>query len=115
MSKVRLLLGVVLIITLLALSLSLLGCKELTVSVSEPRDGVTITAPTVEVRGIVSDAKATVWVIDSIVAVSSKGYYSTEVTLTEGENAIKVTAARGKEGKWKNVVSKTVTVTYSPK
>ena len=114
MSKVRLLLGVILIIALLALSIPLLGCKELTVSVIDPREGAAITTPAVEVRGFVSDAKATVWVNDTMVAVGKKGYYSTMVELTEGENTINVVAARGKEGKWKNAVGRTVTVTYSP-
>jgi len=59
-----------------------------------------------------------VWVNDVIVAVGKarRGMASflTEVTLTEGENAINVVAARGKEGDWKEVVGKMVVVTYSP-
>jgi len=83
-------------------------------------DGRTFDQPQVEVRANVSDAKATVWVNDSIVTVKkySKGggWFSTKVDLNEGENTIKVTAARGyKKGTWKEVVDRTVTVTYSPK
>lgn len=112
MDKLSKLLCALLVISLLALPL--LGCKEFTVSVIDPGDGATFTESTITVKGFVSDAKATVWVNDSIVAVSKKGLYLTEVTLTEGENIIKVVAARGKEGKWKDAVGRTVTVTYSP-
>ena len=112
MSKMFKLLAILLVISLLALPL--VGCKALTLSVVAPIDRATITTSTVEVRGTVSDAKATVWVNDSIIAVSKKGYFSTEVTLTSGENAIEIVAARGKAGKWKNVIGRTVTVTYTP-
>ena len=102
-----------LLITLLALPLT--GCKELTVSITEPKHESTVTESIVEVRGFVSDAKATVWVNDvQVASVSKKGYYSAEVTLTEGENTIKVVAAQGKPGKWKKVIGREVTVTYSP-
>ena len=108
------LLCALLVISLLALPLPLLGCKEFTVSVIAPTHESTITTPAVEVRGFVSDAKATVWVNDAIVAVSKKGYYSTNLELAEGENEIKVVAARGEPDKWKDVVGRTVTVTYTP-
>lgn len=78
-------------------------------------DGVTINKSPVEVRGYVSDPKATVWVGDTTVTVSKKGYYSTNLELAEGENTIKVTAARGKPGQWKDATARTVAVTYSPK
>ena len=107
MSKVRLLLGVVLIIILLALPL--VGCKSLTLSVIDPRDGATFTESTITVKGFASKSKAIVTVNDVQVSVNKKGFYSTEITLTEGENIIKIVATRGKE-----VATRTVTVTYSP-
>ena len=59
------------------------------------------------------------WVNDTVVAVSKatrgRGSFSTTITLIEGENTIEIVAAQGKEGKWKNMVHKTVTVTYAPK
>ena len=113
MDKLSKLLGILLVISLLALPV--VGCaKPVTLRILGPTDGSTVDKSPVEVRGIVSDAKATVWVNDTIVTVSKKGYYSTIVELTEGENTINVVAARGKEGKWKDVVGRTVTVTYSP-
>ena len=113
MSKLAKLICALLIISLLAVPMA--GCaKPLTVSILAPMEGSTIDTSPVEVRGYVSDSKATVWVSDTTVTVSKKGYYSTELELAEGENTIKVTAARGKPGKWKNVMQRIVTVTYSP-
>jgi len=109
---------VLLVISLLALPL--VGCaKPVTFYVSEPKDGATVTESPVTVRGSVSDAKATMWLNDTIVAVTKttrgRGAFSTTIALIEGENTIEIVAAQGKEGKWKNVMSRTVTVTYSPK
>ena len=99
-----------------ALVLLVVGCsKPVTLSVWEPKDGATITESTVEVKGYVSDDKATVWVNDRIVPVTKAKAFSTAIILIEGENTINVVAARGKEGKWKDVVDRTVTVTYTPK
>jgi len=97
-----------------------MGCaKELTLDVWEPKEGATVTESQVEVRGYVSNYKAMVWVNDKIAAIKKQtrgtGIFSTTITLIEGENVIEVTAAQGKEGKWKNVVGKTVTITYTPK
>lgn len=106
------------IISLLALPV--VGCtKPLTVYVSSPREAKVDESP-IEVKGTVSDAKATVWVNDTIVALEKtktggRGMFSREVDLVEGENTINIVAARGKEGDWKDTMSKTVTVTYSPK
>ena len=117
MNKMVKLLGILLVISLLAVPLA--GCaKPVTLTVHEPKDGATVTESPVTVRGSVSDAKATVWVNDTIVAVTKArtgGNFSTAITLIEGENTIKIVAAQGKADKWKNVVGKTVTVTYSPK
>lgn len=107
---------VMMLIALLAVSLltmPLAGCsKPLTLSVYEPQHGATFTDSMVQVRGYVSDSKATVWVNDSMVEVSKQGNFSANLELAEGENTIKVTAARGKPDKWKDVVERTVTVTY---
>jgi len=106
----------VLIISLLAIPLA--GCsKPLTVNIYEPKDGATASDTTIQVRGYVSDAKATVW-LNNYVMTLSKGAktatFTTTLELVEGENTITVTAARGKPDKWKDVVASTVTVTYSP-
>lgn len=113
MRKLTKLVIALLLVSLLAMLL--VGCaKPLTLSITAPTDGKTVDTSPVEVRGHVSDPKATVWVNDTIVAVSKKGYYSTKVELAEGENTVKATAARGKPGKWKDVVERTVTLTYAP-
>ena len=118
MSKLARLICAFIIISLLALPV--VGCaKPLTVSITSPTHGSTKTSEKLEVKGYVSDSKATVWVNDTIVAVSKatkgRGFFLTEVILAEGENTINVVAARGEEGKWKEVVGGTVTVTYTPK
>ena len=114
MLKIRLLLVMVLIITLLTLSLPLSGCKraELFLSVTTPSNGDTFTEPTIVVKGRVWNGNA-VWVNDTTVELK-KGNYSTEVTLAEGENEIKVVAAQGKPGKWSNTLESVLAVTYIP-
>lgn len=118
MGKLAKLMCAFFIISLLALPV--VGCtKPLTLYVSSPREAKVDESP-IEVRGSMPDTKATVWVNDTIVAVTKartggRGIFSTNVDLNEGENTINIVAARGKEGDWKDVVSKTVTVTYSPK
>ena len=103
------------------LAMPLVGCtKPLTLGIASPTDGRTFDQSQIEVRANVSDAKATVWVNDAEIAVtkykSGAGYVSTKVDLSEGENTIKVVAARGyKKGQWKDVVERTLTVTYTPK
>ena len=116
MRKMLGLIGVLLVVSLLAVLLA--GCKSqpLTVTVLEPKQGATITVSPVTVSGNVSDAKVTVWVNDNIVTVTKYtrggGWFSSEVGLNEGENTIKVLAARGTPNKWKDVVERQVTVTY---
>ena len=113
MGKLAKLMCAFFIISLLAVPM--VGCaKPLTLTIIAPTDGRTVSESPVEVRGFVSDSKATVWVNDTIVTVSKKEYYSTKLELAEGENTIKVVAARGKPGKWKDVVNRTATVTYTP-
>lgn len=113
MKRLAKLVSAILIISLLAIPLA--GCsKPLTVSFYEPKDGTTVSEPTVQVRGYVNDPKATVWVNDTIVTLSKTKWFTTDLELAQGENTIKVTAARGKPDKWKDTVARTVTVTYSP-
>ncbi|OGO21819.1 MAG: hypothetical protein A2Z28_08110 [Chloroflexi bacterium RBG_16_51_9] len=110
---------VMMLIALMAVSLltmPLAGCsKPLTLSVYEPQHGAAFTDASVEVRGNVSDSKATVWVNDNVVVVTKypkTASFTTTIDLIEGENTIKVTAARGKPDNWKDVIERTVTVTY---
>ena len=116
MNKLAKLICALLIISLLAIPM--VGCsKPLTVSFYEPKDGATFSDSTVQDRGYVSDPKATVWLNDYVMTLSKSAKtatFTTTLELFEGENTIKVTAARGKPDKWKDVVAKTVTVTYSP-
>lgn len=117
MKKSAKLVFAILIISLLAIPMA--GCsKPLSVSFYEPKDGATFTDSTVQVRGYVSDPKATVWLNDYVMTLSkgrTSATFTTTLELSEGENIIKVTAARGKPDKWKDTVARTVTVTYSPK
>jgi len=103
--------SVLLVVPLLAMSVA--GCtKPLTLSVWEPQHGAAFTEATVQVRGYISDAKATVWVNDAMVPVTKDGSFLTQLELAEGENVIKVTTARGKPGKWKDVIERKVAITY---
>ena len=119
MGKLAKLMCAFFIISLLAVPM--VGCaKPLTLSITGPTHGAVVDKSPLEVRGTVSDSKATVWVNDTIVAVTKartggRGNFSTNVELNEGENTINVVAARGKEGAWKDIVDRTVTVTYTPK
>jgi len=85
------------------------GCaKPLTLEITVPKDGATVNKSTVSVNGNVSNLKATVTLNDTQLKPGRKGYFRTEVELTEGINIIKVVATRGKE-----VVTRTVTITYT--
>jgi len=120
MSKNFKLLGILLIISLLAVPV---GCaKGLTLTVTEPKDGATLTESTVTVSGTVSDLKATVTVNGVEVEVEGGSLevppslplvkpftFSADVELTAGENTITVVATLGEE-----TITKTVTVTYTP-
>ena len=101
MSKKVMMLIALLAVSLLALPLA--GCaKALTLTVYEPQHGATFTDSTVEVRGYVSEPKATVWVNDYVMTLSKgarTATFTTTLELAEGENTIKVTAARGKPDK----------------
>lgn len=118
MKKLAKLVCAIAIISLLAIPVA--GCsKPLTLTITAPTNESIVNASPVEVRANVSDAKATVWVNDTVVAITKYraggGYISTKLDLNEGENSIKVTAARGKPDKWKDVIERTMSVTYSPK
>gem|GEM_PF-2490593 len=99
---------VLLVVSLLALSL--VSCaKPLTLNILAPTDGKAFSTPTVEARGSVSDAKASVWVngVPQVVKKPTRGlpYFSTKIDLVEGENTTRFMAARGyKKGNWKEVV-----------
>jgi hypothetical protein len=82
----------------------------LSLEITSPEDGAEVAISPVTVKGIVSDAGATVTVNDAEVEVAEDGSFSAEVDLTtEGENTIKVKAMLN-EGE----VTKTITVTYTP-
>ena len=104
----------------IAITLALTGCgKPLWVTITAPADGTVVTSeqPVIEVRGHVSDAKAVVWVNDTPCPVSKNRYYSTGLDFTgleTGTYTINVVAAKGKPNQWKEVVARTVTVTYTP-
>jgi len=107
------LLGILLVISLLALSLA--ACKpwesamHLIMTVDTPQDGTTVTASPVTVSGTLTKS-ATVKINDDVVPVKGNKF-SASVTLTEGQNVINVVATSVDPSE---TVSKTVTVTYTP-
>ena len=109
MNKLVKFLGILLILSLLALPL--VGCvKPLTLTVKAPMDGATVTTASVTVKGNVSTYKATVTVNEVKVNVAKRtGYFQRAVTLIGGENRIKVVATLGEK-----VETKTITVYYPP-
>ena len=109
MGKLSKLLGILLAISLLALSLA--GCLgsavTLMMTVDTPQDGTTVTVSPVTVSGTVNKTAA-VKINDVVVPVKG-GKFSTSLNVSEGTNLIKVVATSGKE-----TVTRTVTVTYIP-
>ena len=103
------LVGILFVLSLLALSIS--ACMDsatvLMITVDTPQDKATVDASPVTVSGTVNK-KAEVKIND-LAATIKDGKFSTDVKLTEGSNVIKVVATTGKE-----TVEKTVTVTYNP-
>ena len=81
----------------------------LSLEITSPGDGATVTESPVMVSGTVSDPEATVRVNDVEVEVGEDGTFSADVELAEGENMITVVATLD-EG----TLTKTVTVTYTP-
>jgi uncharacterized protein YfaP (DUF2135 family) len=109
--------GILFVLFLLALPLT--GCDNppweggriLNLKVDTPRDGTTVSTPTVTVSGRVTgteSAGATVSVNGTNVPVKD-GKFSTDVALTEGKNVINVDAA-GSQAR----LNEKVNVTYAP-
>ena len=98
------------LLALSLLSLAIAGCftQELTLNVTQPRDGKVVDQPTVRVNGTVSDPKATVTVNGIEAPVGDYGF-EFHVDLAEGENTITIIATRGSE-----TITETITVTYTP-
>ena len=109
MTKLRKLLGILVVIPLLCLTLAGCATPSLTVEVTSPMDGASFTESPVTVSGTVSDPEATVTVNGEDVEVAKDGSFSTQVELTEGENVIEAAAVLGEQK-----VSKSITVTYAP-
>jgi len=112
------LLGIFLVLSLLALPLT--GCDEppweagmtLSLKIDTPKDGTTITTPTVTVSGRVLGTQtegAKVTINNAAVPIKEKKY-STSVTLTEGKNVINIVATTSGGAKQ----DEKVTVTYAP-
>ena len=103
------LLGILLVISLLALLIS--ACTDramiLVMTVDTPQDGTTITVSPVTVGGTVNK-KAEVKINDAVVPIKGDKF-STDFKLTEGSNVINVVATSGEA-----TVTKKVTVTYNP-
>lgn len=96
------------VIFLLALPLAACG-KPLTLTVTQPMDGATVTEYQIYVKGKVSSHKTVVTVNNVRAWIGKTGEFQGTVTLAEGENTIRVVAKLGKKE-----VNKTVTVTYTP-
>jgi hypothetical protein len=80
--------------------LPILSCgpkTPLTITISQPTEGASIPTNSFQVRGTVSDAKATVMVNDVKASITPKGYFGANLTLVKGENTINVVATRGEE------------------
>jgi len=110
------LVGICFLLSLLALPLA--GCDEppweagmtLSLKVDTPKDGTTITTPTVTVSGRVLGTQtegAKLTINNAAVPIKEKKY-STSVTLTEGANVINVVATSGGV-----TMNEKVTVTYA--
>lgn len=117
MDKLFKLLGIIFVLSLLALPLT--GCDNppwesgslLVLKVDTPQDGTTVTTSTVTVSGRVAGTEskgAKVSINDADVPVKD-GKFSTNVTLTEGKNVINIVATSGQAKP-----NKQVTVTYVP-
>ena len=105
------LLGILLVISLLALPIA--ACKPwesaltLIMTVDTPQDRTTVGASPVTVSGTVNKT-AEVKINDVVVPIKG-GKFSTDFKLTEGSNVINVVTKSGKD-----TVTKKVTVTYNP-
>jgi len=93
------------------ISSALVACASpLTMTVTSPADGATLTGSSgsVKVTGTVSDTNAVVRV-NGIFADHAYGSFSQTIQLTSGTNVVTIVATAGK-----STVTKQVTVTYSP-
>lgn len=109
--------GTLIVISLLALPLT--GCDSypwesgmaLNVKVDTPRDGATVTTPTVTVNGRVigTESAGAKVSINGADAPVKDGKFSANVTLTEGKNVINIVATAGQASPKEDV-----TVTYVP-
>jgi hypothetical protein len=110
MNNLLKLLGILLVISLLALPMA--GCMDsamtLMVTVDTPQDGTTVSASQVTVSGTINK-KAEVKINDVVVPVKD-GKFSTDVKLAEGSNVILVVATSPGE----TAVEKKVTITCNP-
>ena len=107
-------LGILVVISLLALSLAACSAPwevsmQLIITVNTPQDGATVTTSPVTVSGTLSK-HATVKIND-VLLPGKVVEFSTSVTLTEGQNVIKIVATSSDPDQ---TASKTVTVTYTP-
>jgi uncharacterized protein YfaP (DUF2135 family) len=110
-------LGILLVAPLLVLPLT--GCSNppwdsgtaLALKVDSPRNGTTVTTPTIPVSGrVLGSQRAAAKVTINGAAVPIKdGKFSTSLTLTEGANVITIVASSGQANP-----SKKLTVTYAP-
>ena len=101
MDKLFKLLGILFVLALLAFPLT--GCgidsgMNLNLKVDAPRDGTTVTTPTVTVSGRVggserAGAKVTINGVD--VPIKDNRNFSTDVTLIEGKNVINIDVTSG--------------------
>ena len=108
---------VLFVLSLLAFPLT--GCDNppweqgmtLVLKVDTPKDGITVTAPTVTVNGRVTgtESKGAKVTINNADVPVKDGKFSTDVTLTEGKNVINVVAQSGQAN-----IPQPVTVTYAP-
>jgi uncharacterized protein YfaP (DUF2135 family) len=111
MNNLLKLLGILLVMSLLALQI--VACKPweagfiLAVTVDTPQDGDTVAESPVTVSGTVNKT-AEVKINDVVVPIKG-GKFSTDFKLTEGSNVINVVATSGKD-----TVTKKVRVTYNP-
>jgi hypothetical protein len=113
MNKLLKLMGIIFVLSLLALQLS--GCTEsamtLVLKVDMPKDGTTVNKPTVTVSGHLSGSQSagTKVSINGADALVKEDKFSADVTLNEGKNVINIDATNGSAK-----LSEQVTVTYLP-
>lgn len=89
-------------------SSSLPPAKEISLTISSPANGATVTSPTVTVRGK-TVPKADVSVNDKDVVADANGNFSAIITLDDGENTIVVVASDANG----NNTEKELAVTYN--